>query len=382
MSVPALRFAEFEGEWEEKHLGAIAETVTSGSRDWAQFYADEGAKFIRMTNIPRDGINLMLSDMKYVRLPQTGSEGARTSLQGGDILFSITAELGKIGIVPDDLGEAYINQHTALVRPSQQKVVAHLLAQLLGTKASNKRINRLNDSGAKAGLNLSTIRSFKVTLPSLPEQKKIAAFLGVVDDKLAALRARKAGLETYKRGLMQNLFSRSAFPDWEEKRLGEIAVIKAGDFIKASKISTTASDVAYPAYGGNGLRGYVAQHNREGPLSLIGRQGALCGNVHFVSGQFYATEHALVADHTPDTCALWLFYVLGHMHLNQYATGQAQPGISAETVKRLFTKCPSLPEQTLIAGALQTIDAKITAVQVQITQMEAFKKGLLQQMFV
>ena len=207
MSVPALRFPEFEGEWEENRLNSVVETVTSGSRDWAQYYSDTGAKFIRMTNIPRDGIRLLLSDLKYVALPASGSEGARTSLQGGDILVSITAELGKIGLVPGDLGEAYINQHTALVRPNKEKVVPDLLAQLLATKSSKKRLNRLNESGAKAGLNLGTVRSFRVCLPKHDEQKKIAGFLGVLDAKIAALRDRIAGLERYKRGLMQALFS-------------------------------------------------------------------------------------------------------------------------------------------------------------------------------
>ncbi|MBT1815206.1 hypothetical protein KK061_00005, partial [Enterobacter hormaechei subsp. xiangfangensis] len=121
MMVPKLRFTGFNEPWSETSLGKISSFITSGSRDWAQYYSDCGDKFIRMTNLVRDGITLNLSDLKFVRLPENSNEGKRTALQHHDILISITAELGKLGWVPDDLGTAYINQHTALVREGANK---------------------------------------------------------------------------------------------------------------------------------------------------------------------------------------------------------------------------------------------------------------------
>lgn len=230
-----------------------------------------------------------------------------------------------------------------------------------------------------------------VNLPPLPEQKKIAAFLGVVDAKIAGLKARQEGLERYKRGLMQALFSQrlrftrsdgTAFPDWEEKRLGEAIVVRAGDFKSASEISEQQETGFYPCYGGNGTRGYVSSFNRDGRFSLVGRQGALCGNVHFVEGKFHATEHALVVEAPKHMAPEWLFFQLVHMKLNRYATGLAQPGISAETMKGLRVPFPHPDEQQKIADALQAMDAKIAAVAGQVAKMEDFKKGLLQQMFV
>lgn len=116
MNVPVLRFSEFSGEWESLRLGKITETITSGSRDWAQYYSNIGSKFIRMTNLSRDGIQLKLDDLKFVNIESSSSDGQRTSLVYGDILISITAELGKIGWIPLNFGEAFINQHTALIR--------------------------------------------------------------------------------------------------------------------------------------------------------------------------------------------------------------------------------------------------------------------------
>ena len=240
MNVPKLRFSEFEDTWSSYRIDDVSECVTSGSRDWAKFYSDKGDKFVRMTNLRREGINLLLDDMRCVSIPKGGSEGQRSSLKEDDILISITAELGKIGIIPKGFGTAYINQHTALVRVNHL-VNAKFLAQNLATKQSNKKFNRLNDSGAKSGLNLSTIRNFEFTAPrNIQEQQKIASFLSKVDDKIALLTEKKDKLTEYKKGVMQQLFNGkwenqngqmtfipptlrfkaddgSEFPDWEEK---------------------------------------------------------------------------------------------------------------------------------------------------------------------
>ena len=103
MSVPVLRFVEFSENWKSIHLGDLTTTLTSGSRDWAQHYSITGSKFIRMTNLSRDGIQLKLDDLKFVNVKSDSADGKRTSLVHGDILISITAELGKIGAAPATL---------------------------------------------------------------------------------------------------------------------------------------------------------------------------------------------------------------------------------------------------------------------------------------
>jgi type I restriction enzyme S subunit len=400
------------------------DTVTSGSRDWAQYYAEIGAKFIRMTNIPRNGIQLMLSNLKYVALPATGSEGARTSLQGGDILVSITAELGKIGIVPDDLGEAYINQHTALVRPSKKKVVPELLAQLLATKESNKRLNRLNDSGAKAGLNLGTVRGFKIYLPTLPEQKKIAAFLGVVDAKIVALRVRQAGLERYKRGLMQALFSQTLrftkpdgtlFPDWEEKRLGEVFDWVRTNSLSRENLNYEGGETQNIHYGDIHTKFSATFRQSQERVPFVSAGAVPKG---FTDEEFCLLGDVVIADasedyadigkvieilelsETPLVAGLHTYiarpkgglalgfsgYLLRsatlRMQIMKIAQGVSVLGISKTNLEKLVFELPHPEEQQKIADALSAMDAKIAAVSGQVTQMEAFKKGLLQQMFV
>ena len=238
MAVPKLRFNEFDNQWDKTTINDQAQTVTSGSRDWAQYYSESGDKFIRMTNLVRDGIYLDLSDLKFVQLPKDSNEGKRTSLKFGDILISITAELGKLGWIPEGLGTAYINQHTALVR-MKDSIDSKFVAYSLSTEKYNNKLNSLNDSGAKAGLNLGTIRNFELIVPPKAEQTKIASFLSNVDEKISQLTQKHQLLSQYKQGMMQKLFSQqirfkaddgSEFGEWEDKTIEQIANFRRGSF--------------------------------------------------------------------------------------------------------------------------------------------------------
>ncbi|MEZ5551544.1 MAG: restriction endonuclease subunit S [Pseudomonadales bacterium] len=191
--------------WKETTLGTVSKAITSGSRDWAQYYSERGAKFIRMTNLRRSGIHLDLSDLKYVAVNSSSGDGKRTQLRPDDILISITAELGKIGIVPEGIGEAYINQHTALIRIDSAKACPRFVAYLLSSYPMNVQINRMNDSGAKAGLNLPTLRAIRLMLPPLLEQEKLDEILSSWDRAIEAVERLIENSECEKRALMRRL---------------------------------------------------------------------------------------------------------------------------------------------------------------------------------
>ena len=108
--------------------------------------------------------------------------------------------------------------------------------------------------------------------------------------------------------------------------MGEVFTLQAGKNITAKEIKDTATEShSYKCYGGNGIRGFVASYNREGDFPIIGRQGALCGNVNIAKGKFYATEHAVVVERYCDVDLIWAYYTLITLNLNQYATATAQP---------------------------------------------------------
>ena len=141
---------------------------------------------------------------------------------------------------------------------------------------------------------------------------------------------------------------------WVWTTLGEIFNLQAGKNITAKDISTKQDGIhCYPCYGGNGLRGYVSNYNREGRFPLIGRQGALCGNVNEANGKFYATEHAVVVDTYCKTNVPWVINTLLYLNLNQYATSTAQPGLSVSTINDVMIPVPPLEEQQRISQSIK-----------------------------
>ena len=169
---------------------------------------------------------------------------------------------------------------------------------------------------------------------------------------------------------------------WKNKQLKDACQMQAGKFVSASEIHENRSKDLYPCYGGNGLRGYTKSYTHNGKYSLIGRQGALCGNITLVTGNFHATEHALVATPKDGINTDWLYFKLLYLELNQYATGQAQPGLSVENLEKIDIKVPRKEkEQQKIAACLTSLDDLITAQSEKIKALQAHKKGLMQQLF-
>ncbi len=169
--------------------------------------------------------------------------------------------------------------------------------------------------------------------------------------------------------------------DWEAKQLIDVCKMQAGKFVRAADINEKKKHDMYPCYGANGLRGFTKTFTHAGRYSLIGRQGALCGNITLVTGEFHATEHAVVTTPKEGVDSNWLFYKLTHLNLNQYATGQAQPGLSVDNLERVAVEVSKKEEQQKIADCLSSIDELITAHSQKHQALKAHKKGLMQQLF-
>ncbi|WP_080414679.1 restriction endonuclease subunit S [Burkholderia ubonensis] len=197
---------EIPREWDVTTLESVSSMVTSGSRDWARFYADSGALFVRIGNLTRDHVNFRYDSTVFVRPPRN-ADGQRTRLEPGDILISITADLGIVGVVPDGIGEAYINQHIALVRPNLAVVNSRFVGHYLASSVAQTYISKLNDAGAKAGLNLPTVRGLVTVKPKRVEQDLIAARLDEIDNRIQNAEAESAKLRELKAGLIDDLLT-------------------------------------------------------------------------------------------------------------------------------------------------------------------------------
>jgi len=166
--------------WIWVRLGDVCQLVTSGSRDWAQHYSSEGAIFVRMGNLSKDHYRLRLEHIQRVNAPDSG-EGTRTRLEAGDILISITGDVGMLGLIPEGFGEAYINQHTAMVRPVPE-MKGRYLAELFRSPFAQAQFNE-PQRGIKNSFRLTDVTQFVVPLPPLAEQRRIVAKV----DELMAL---------------------------------------------------------------------------------------------------------------------------------------------------------------------------------------------------
>ena len=208
-----------------------------------------------------------------------------------------------------------------------------------------------------------------------PQTEEIATPLARNDEATPRLMPKET------RGLTPALRFPEFSGEWEEKSLKQVCEMQAGKFIPASSIKENQTINLYPCYGGNGLRGYTEEYTHTGEYPLIGRQGALCGNVNFVQGKFYATEHAIVTSPKNKIDSKWLFYQLGRLNLNRLATGQAQPGLSVDTLKSVHSFIPVIQEQQKIADFLTAVDARIAHLQQKHSLLQTYKKGLMQQLF-
>ena len=223
---------------------------------------------------------------------------------------------------------------------------------------------KYNEAGGVPSLLKTTIGNINIFIPNNEnEQKKIVDCFSSLDDLINAVADKIETLKEYKKGLMQQLFPAEGkttpafrFPEfqnkgeWEESTLGDICDMQAGKFVSASEICDVKKDTMYPCYGGNGLRGYTHSFTHFGIYPLIGRQGAQCGNITYAEGKFHATEHAVVVTLKKDIDIRWLYYQLIKLDLNQYATGQAQPGLSVDVIKKVTIRIPkNKTEQHLIA---------------------------------
>jgi type I restriction enzyme S subunit len=163
-------------KWPTSTLGSLLDFLTSGSRGWAKYYSDDGDLFLRIQNVRYD--KLSLDDIAYVHAPNT-AEAKRTQVAPGDVLLSITADLGRTAVIPQTFGRAFINQHLAILRT--KSFVPRFLSAYLASPSGQRQVSGLNRHGVKAGLNFDDIRSLVVPVPPLAPQRQFASRVASVE---------------------------------------------------------------------------------------------------------------------------------------------------------------------------------------------------------
>ena len=309
--------------------------------------------------------------------------------------------IGRAGVSASDYEDVAFGAFLTLARPNE-KANKSFVNQYFQSSLYRERIRQL-----ASGVNINNIRIEYITEspfplpPTLAEQQRIVNRIESMFAKLDEAKEKAQnvvdGFETRKAAILHKAFTGELTAKWRkengvsddswvEKTIGETMQLQAGKNISADKISLVQDNInKYPCFGGNGIRGYVDSYNKDGHFPIIGRQGALCGNLKYATGQFYATEHAVVVSCPSNIDSIWAYYTLGTMNLNQYATATAQPGLAVSNIVKISIPVPTLPEQVEIVRILDIIIEKENkakqAAEAVLEQIDLLKKSILARAF-
>lgn len=405
-------------DWDVVEAFQLDPFITSGSRGWAKYYSDRGALFIRITNLTRASIYPDLSDQKFVDLPKNETEGRRTALQDGDILISITADIGIIGYINEGISKlAYINQHIACLRLPPERVDSRFQSYYLASHGPQTRFVELTDVGAKTGINLTTVGKLKLLCPPLAEQHAIAEALSDADALLDGLNRLIAKKRDLKQSAMQQLLTgRMRLPgfkgDWEVKPFGDLFTISGG--YSASRDQLSKEGYCYLHYGDihgssktfvdtdadyNDIPKLAIPLTRVSPNSLLND-----GDVVFVDASednegaskhvvvenknripFIAGLHTIVAKGKTDklTHEYRRFCFQTESIKSQflfYAVGTKVKGISKSNIAKLKLPIPAPQEQAAIAEVLSDMDVELAALERRRAKAHNLKQAMMQEL--
>lgn len=392
-NAPELRFLGFSEAWKHVPLSSLVSFHNSGiykSKD----LKGSGNNIVGVSHL----FSIQAVDgQEFDRVPLTETEQADYTLQEGDLLYAesslVRGGIAKcVYVTAKGQGTAFA-WHTRRFRVNPEICISAFVYYFLESPVGRSRIEPLATQTALTGI--TTKDYFSVSIPVVPisEQQKIASFLSSVDKKIDLMRQKKDSLELYKKGLMQKIFSQeirfkqddgSDFPEWEEVALGDV-----GEFENNRREPITKSKRKpgeFPYYGASGIVDYVDHYNFDETRLLLGEDGAKWaayeGTAFIASGKYCVNNHAHVISMERDTMMI-VKDMLYQMNISKWVTGAAPPKLTLDNAKSIRLCLPtSSLERSKIANFLVFIDEKLLALSNSISEMETFKKGLLQQMFV
>lgn len=340
---------------------------------------EEPVKLCNYTDVYKN--TYITADIEFMDGSATENEIERFVIKDGDILITKDSEswndIGIPAIVKGDFEDTTVcGYHLALMRPHKKLVIPKYLFYCFESKQHRLQLEIEATGVTRFGIPKNAIAKYKIPLPSLSQQNKIVAYLDHEIAKIDALIEKKtqliAILEEKKKAVINQVVTKGLdsnvpmkdsqvewlgeIPEhWRVVKLKYVSNLRSGDFLPAENIKEEGD---FKVFGGNGERGYFDNYNHEGDFILIGRQGALCGNINFANGKFWATEHAIVCNPVALFDYYWLGKQLELMNLNQYSLAAAQPGLSVDVIKNLFIVFPPINEQHSISNHLLEVDKK------------------------
>lgn len=380
MTKPKIRFKAGDGsafpDWEEKSLSEIfterAETsVISDDAPLLSFTIEQGV--INPEDKKSNKRDFLMKDKESKKFAVT---------ELNDIIYN-PANLKFGAIHRNKLGRGVVSPIYAIFRTEQNPVFMECVVR--NPAFIKKSLTFLEGTVEK----LKTLKPrdflrMKVFIPSLPEQQKIADFLSNVDEVIAASEEEAANLEQQKKAVMQKIFSQevrfkkedgSDFPDWEEKKIGDILSLCHGKDYKR----LGAGNI--PVMGTGGIIAYVDKALCNWECVCIGRKGTI-DKPYYMNVPFWSVDTLFYSKPKPENFPKFQYFLFQNINWLFYNEASGVPSLSASTIEKIKVNIPSFPEQQKIADFLTSYDEAITAAKQELAKWKELKKGLLQQMFV
>ena len=419
--IPQLRFPEFEGSWSSVSiLGTTNPELKYGIVD-GPFGSNLKTIHYKKSGIPiitsgyvTDGF-FNADSYLYVTEEKFNKE-KRSAVNGGDIVMAkIGARCGSSAILPKNHPTGILSGNALKITVDNNSHSTNFIWQILWSLYQGHKLDLLRTVGAQPAISIANLKKYKLSLPTKPEQQKIAAFLTEVDTKIEQLSKKQELLGEYKKGLMQQIFSQairfkaddgSAFPVWEEKKLGDIGHTFNGltgktkddfgrgkPYIQYMQIFES-SKINIDNFGLVDVRDdenqKVAQYgdvffttSSETP-DAVGYSSVLLDDIDklYLNSFCFGFRPNSIDELSPNFAQFLLRSAHFRRRVVRLAQGSTRYNMSKVQLMKEVISLPCLKEQTKIANFLSSIDSKIEQVSKQLDESKQFKKALLQQMFV
>ena len=296
----------------------------------------------------------------------------------GTVLLSSRAPIGKVAITTTPM---YCNQgfkNLVCTEKLNNEFAYWFLFH------NTEYLNSLGTGATFKEISKRVVEQIPIPIPPLAEQGKIVEELDCLNGIIEKKKEQLKELDLLAQSIFYTMFGDpiSNEKGWKVLPLKKASILKAGKAIKANELSDTPRMGLYPCFGGNGIRGYIEKKSHNGQHPIIGRQGALCGNVVMAQGEFYATEHAVVCNNIIDSInPLWLYFALRYNNLNRFAQGVAQPGISVNVINEMPLILPPLSLQQEFATKIEAIETQKGLIKESIKETETLFNARMQYYF-
>lgn len=372
-------------DWEVKSIGALSYLMNDGpfGSDLKQehYTSKKEARIIQLSNIGDNGWND--SNVKYTTFDYA-FKIKKHIVKPGQIIVAKMMPAGRAIVCPTH-EKCFVQGSDAIKICFTNEIKPDYFVYFTKSQSYINFVEENTQGSTRQRISITKYRDFPCLIPpTIDEQERIAEALSDVDALIKELDALIEKKRMVLKATMQDLLTaRRRLPGfsepWKEVKLGDLVNIHSGDTITAQQFVTNGH---YPVYGANGIRGKYNSFNLDGEFILIGRVGALCGNIHISKGKVWASEHTLVCyPHSINLFSpVFLAHILERMNLIQYSGASAQPVIASNKLKPLLIRMPNLSEQQAIAAILSDLDLEIAELEKKKEKYTSIRQGMMQQL--